>query len=315
MRKLLIITCLGLLLGCGSDSNSSEELSESTDVTGAETAEESAEEEGSEEEGGETATEEEGGEEASTEEGAESTESGTESTSTEEEGGESTESTGEEGSESIFIEEGGTEEGGETVVDTLAGFGEACVYSETCAPEIEDENGELIENPDWPDCLSAQCESGICSFPACSKFCETDEDCGDAADGPFGTQWACAVTNVTLTGKEIKQCRPGTTFDTCASNDDCPEGEACQIDYLNGAYGNYCLANIVDGAGVGEPCNTDPRYGDVQYCENGMCSGIGCLALCGSDDHCGDNPYFACRDDYFYSDLNQKFQYCSIFQF
>ena len=259
MRKLLIITCLGLLLGCADDSDTSEAAVESSDATVSEGDAENAEGSESEEEAGEeAATEEEGGEESSNSE-EEGGEAGSESSGSEA-GSESTESSEDEGDESIFIEEGGTEEeGGETPDTALAGFGEACVYSETCAPEIEDENGELIENPDWPDCLSAQCESGICNFPACTKFCETDDDCADAADGPFGTQWACAVSNVTLTGKEIRQCRPGTTFETCASNDDCPEGEACQIEYLNGSYGNYCVASIVDGAQVGEPCNSDPR--------------------------------------------------------
>jgi len=314
MRRLLLITMTGLLIGCGGGESSSDESQTTSDATvseeeGGEEATDEAgetsgetgttEEEGGEGEGTESTTEEEGGEEGA---GTESSEEGGESGTENSEAGE-----GEEGSESIFVDEGGTE--GE-VEPGLAAFGEACGYTDTCAPDIEDENGELIENPDWPGCLSAQCESGICNFPACSRFCETDTDCEGAAEGPLGAKWSCAVANVTLTGKEIKECRPGTAFAECTSNSDCPEGELCQIDYLNGDYGTYCFSAVVDGADIGEPCNRDPRYGDVQLCGNGMCSGLWCLGLCGDSADCGDNPYFDCQQDYFYSDLNQEFSYC-----
>lgn len=310
MRKILVLAACGLLFGCGGDDSASEDTS-STEIASEETP--------TEEEGGseETAAEEEGGEIATEEEGGTNTESsGEEGSTTEssEEGGEEGEPTGGEegaegegGEESIFVEEGG-EEG--TVEETLSAFGGPCGYTPECSPDMEDENGELVDNPDWPGCMGQQCDSKNCSFPACTKFCDTDADCEGAEDGPMGAAWACAVVNVTLTGKEIKECRPGSDFAICVSDSDCAEDETCQVDYMNGDYGSFCLGSVQDGALVGEDCNRDPKNGDVVLCANGMCSGTWCLGLCGSDVDCGENAFFSCRTDYFYSDLNQQFQYC-----
>ena len=59
----------------------------------------------------------------------------------------------------------------------LAGFGEACLPTEGCTP---DDFG-------WPECLDAQCASGLCQFPVCTQTCGFVEDKVNNATGEPGS--------------------------------------------------------------------------------------------------------------------------------
>lgn len=176
-------------------------------------------------------------------------------------------------------------------------LGGPCGPTPTCWVETTDEEGNVIENPDWPSCLGEQCLSGVCTMPVCTKSCETDEQCTAAYNGPMGTEYRCAVTSKTLSGKEIKRCVPGTALNACTSDDDCAFGESCQFQFINNTWGYVCMTSVKKGQLPGQSCNLDPTVGDVTFCANRQCYNFGCAAACdpGVEQPCGPDPYLECQ--------------------
>ena len=188
---------------------------------------------------------------------------------------------------------------------------------------------EEIGNPAYPGCLSDQCDSDFCIqnfvggefalLEACSVHCTivVDEinnasglpgadgvqdpgspftDCTSFVDdGPFGAaHWEC-VSFGAPGSPATAICVPGTTFEECSSNDDCPPSETCEITML-GTGGltvtQRCFAEKVAGtwggvSDVGGACNDDPFVGDRLLCNGGLCSTVsGCLTFCSDDENC-----------------------------
>lgn len=199
--------------------------------------------------------------------------------------------------------------------------------------------------PGWPNCLHEQCESNSC-LPAnsvalafrdvCTKSCviykdtnpangvndaDADfEDCAGAVDGPAGDTYRCV--NFAQPGQNpVGVCLPGTEFLNCVSDAQCPGDEVCEITNIGGAIGSRCMAPYRETAnwnatvnGLSQSCNENPNNGPVEYCEGGLCFGIGCVSLCatnadcdttkvrpgtgcGNDGKCLTNPAKACTTD------------------
>ncbi len=191
-------------------------------------------------------------------------------------------------------------------------YGAACGRKGQCQPLVDAPDGP-VDNPIWPQCLHAQCDSGLCLEPVCAAACtiakdEVDhagvpgpdgiddpdadfDDCAGAVDGPFGTEFTC----VQVSGPEEAKaayCQPGTTFAPCDAGADCPDGQTCQLQYVLGAYGARCATAPKGAVEISRYCNRNPELGDVAYCETGLCFGMGCTGFCTDDDDCGD---FECR--------------------
>ena len=191
-------------------------------------------------------------------------------------------------------------------------FGGPCELTDTCRPTMVDDNGDEVDNPDWPTCLAEQCETGICDLPVCIKDCETDADCEGAVDGPAGASFKCVTITTGGLGGGTKRCLPGTTFAACKGDDECPAGEVCGIGRVEGTWGMYCTTGIKDGVGLGEACNLDPGEGDVVYCENGICFNFGCSVACDPADGaaCGGDPSLTCQAKQYYSNVSTQFDMC-----
>ena len=191
-------------------------------------------------------------------------------------------------------------------------YGAPCGITDTCNPDATD----------WPACLNAQCDSGICrTIPfgnVCTKACaikadETDaqgnkksdgiedpdapaSDCeGAAANSPYGQDWACVQIGDPAAGGNQQLCQPGTTFGVCKTDADCPSTEACQLTYLNGNYETRCGARRQGSVEAGFPCNDDPAAGEVAYCASELCLRSGCTSFCTDAAQCAE--FQQCEQD------------------
>lgn len=192
----------------------------------------------------------------------------------------------------------------------LQEFGGACCYTGEDNPY----NPNCVwydDNYDGDVCLDGQCaDGGFCSSGRyCSRGCLVyadsvnnatgepgqdgivDPGAGDdciyyfPADGPFGTDYRCVnVRNPTQDPAGI--CRPGTDFADCLGDDDCPEGESCQVLFVRGVSEKRCMTKMKGSVGLGETCNSDPNGGEVSICSGPLCYSFGCADSCGDDDHC-----------------------------
>lgn len=193
------------------------------------------------------------------------------------------------------------------VVVPLAEFGEACGETAECQRTIDSPEGQ-VANPQWQACSNAQCESGNCQPPACSKSCtvtkdQTDSegnpgpdgiddpdaafnDCAGAADGIMGSAHTCVALLPPDQGQPLNWCLPGTTFKECSNNTECPGDETCQLLYVVGQYTSRCAAQPKGSVKIGQHCNENPVEGDVLYCETTLCFGLGCTGFCQSDTDC-----------------------------
>ena len=192
----------------------------------------------------------------------------------------------------------------------LKKYGEQCGRKGDCQPTILDTvNGGYIQNPDWPACIAAQCETGRCLEPSCTKDCEITSDkkdwqgnpngdgvedadaathsCDGAADGPMGTKWNCVMVTSPDQGNPVSICLPGTTFKPCAQNADCPTGESCQLQAVLGEYSLRCSgAPKGKNATASQNCNENPDDGEINFCDTNMCFGLGCTDFCAEDAQC-----------------------------
>jgi len=189
----------------------------------------------------------------------------------------------------------------------LPKYGAACGRKGDCQPFVNTPDG-FQDNPNWPACMNAQCASGQCFEPSCTKSCtitkdQVDhsgtagpdgiddpdaafDDCAGAVDGPMGANYKCVAFAPPDQGQPVNFCSPGTTFAPCVSNTDCPAAETCQLLYVLGEYSTRCAAAPKAPAKIGEFCNRNPEEGDVKYCETTLCFGPGCLGFCGDDNDC-----------------------------
>lgn len=185
----------------------------------------------------------------------------------------------------------------------------------------------------WPNCLHEQCASNSC-LPAnqvalafrdvCTQGCaiykdtspangvnDADapfEDCApdNVVDGPAGDVFRCV--NFAQPGENpVGVCLPGTEFADCTRDADCPSGESCDLTNIGGAIGTRCIAKYREtenwegttGA-LSESCNENPNEGAIQYCEGGLCFGIGCVSMCASNADCDTTkvrPGTGCGND------------------
>ncbi len=203
-------------------------------------------------------------------------------------------------------------------------LGAFCGITGACVP------GEA----DYPACLDAQCETGLCmantggggyvfalirdwgEVVSPNSFCTSDcivyaDDDGDSVNdadqqddcnppgivnGPVGNSMRC-VNFAGVDDNPQGLCLPGSNFDVCTSDSDCPSGEGCELTTIGGNIngGGRCIANYKAGAwgdvvGLGESCNRDPAEGTVELCESGFCFGgaTGCSTGCGTAADCVD---------------------------
>ena len=199
-------------------------------------------------------------------------------------------------------------------------FGGECQYLEDCQPYLDPDSSE--QNPDFPFCNYDQCEGGgPCSIPFCSKSCvmhkdtvnnatgvaEGDgiedadtpqDDCAGAVDGPVGTNFKCVALLPADQPNPVFQCQGGTTFKACVANTDCPDGEACQLAYINGFYQTRCMTAVKDefhgGVSVGKVCNGNQWDSDLAFCNSDLCFGVGCVDFCTANSDCMTNPGATC---------------------
>jgi len=195
-----------------------------------------------------------------------------------------------------------------------APLGSFCGITATCEPS---------NTAVYPDCLDKQCASRNClsnnqsAFllrDVCSAGCtisKDDDDNGvndadapndtcnptDIVDGPAGNLFRCV--NFSAPGDSpLGLCVPGTEFEECASDLDCPSGEGCELTTIGGNISFRCVGKYIDNdswnadvVGLSETCNDDPESGPVAYCASGLCFGIGCVSPC---DRAATDPNAGC---------------------
>ncbi len=199
-------------------------------------------------------------------------------------------------------------------------FGGECQYLVDCQPYLDPVTYE--DNPDFPYCNNDQCEGGgSCSTPFCTKTCvmhkdtvnnatgvaegdgiEDDDtpqnDCAGALDGPVGTNFKCVALLPADQPNPVFMCQAGTTFKACVANADCPDGEACQLAYVNGVYQTRCMTAVKDefhgGVAVGKVCNGNVWDDDLAFCSSDLCFGVGCVDFCTANSDCMTNPGATC---------------------
>ena len=215
----------------------------------------------------------------------------------------------------------------------LAKFGEYCGIADSCVPTLNDGT----DNPAWPACANAQCETNTCliSFGdagVCSKNCtvsqdQTDaqgnpgpdgiddpnagfNDCAGAAAGPYGTSFTCVQWVDPTQGQGLNLCMPGTTFADCKADSDCPTGEVCGFKYVQSQYVTKCQTAREGGVASGSFCNSDPYYGEVIYCANDFCRGGSCLTFCKETTDCASHQECEVGQQ-IYTNVEVLFDFCN----
>ncbi len=187
--------------------------------------------------------------------------------------------------------------------------------------------------PGYPNCLHEQCASNSC-LPAnqvalafrdvCTQGCtiykdtapangvnDADalfEDCApdNVVNGPAGDVFRCV--NFAQVGQNpVGVCLPGSEFADCTRDSDCPENEGCEITNIGGAIGSRCMAKYRETSewtgsvnSLSESCNENVNNGAVEYCDSGLCFGVGCVSLCASNADCDTTrvrPGTGCGND------------------
>jgi len=153
-------------------------------------------------------------------------------------------------------------------------------------------------SPTWPSCANAQCDGLECllisdTFGSCTKQCNADADCGNAAaNSVVGQSFKC------VTDGTNSFCLPGSN-NPCTSNSTCPSGEVCKLSYADTgatlAPSSVCQTATAGGAPAGGICNTNPAVGAIQVCANDVCLGSRCTSFCTSET-CGSSV-LSCAPD------------------
>lgn len=193
-----------------------------------------------------------------------------------------------------------------------ASLGAYCGPTESCTQST----------PGWPYCMMEVCESRKClsvgldvwlmrhiCTQECSIAADVDadgvndpgapDDCdfGTELDGPAGTAFRC-VRATSSGARGI--CAPGTNFNVCVRDGDCPPDEGCEPAYIGGEFALRCVARYRENetwpgttVDAGEACSM-PN----QYCRAGVCAEPGCAKLCSTDEDCGSEesgPRWTCQ--------------------
>ncbi len=191
-------------------------------------------------------------------------------------------------------------------------YGDLAPLGGPCGPQADcQEDGE-----NWPDCLDAQCATGLCRFPVCTMACAYGEDainnhdaspypdgvqdphlntCDGAVLGPLGSEYHC-VNLVPPGSPPAGTCLAGTTFAYCTTSGDCPEGEECSLLQVGGVTELRCIRGLDESVGVGEYCEEVGALDEVCVVPD-LCSSDGCTAACLEDSECMP-PETACVDGY-----------------
>lgn len=205
--------------------------------------------------------------------------------------------------------------------------GSYCGVTADCTAQIPDPSGgpDPVDNPNWPACAHAQCESNLCgslgqpgaiifNVPVCTRPCNITKDqldntsgvespdgvedldtpineCEGFADGPNGSDFRCVDFGHGLNQSGLSFCEPTKSFDSCQGNSDCPEGESCQFAVVGNSFTQRCAATQKSGtwfqvADISEECNGDPASGQQIECGGGFCYGLGCVPFCKNDADC-----------------------------
>ena len=187
-------------------------------------------------------------------------------------------------------------------------FGAACGPTDACSPPGDEQTGDQPTGA-WPACLDAQCATGACHVPYCTRPCQfakdsvdnvtgdtvadgiEDEDvpnsCSDAADGPVGTAFRCVNVAPSTAIDPIPFCVPGTTFAACARDADCPDGEVCDALTVDGETGLRCQgAAKSPTAPVGSHCSLAGGEERPLCAAPFLCTSDGCTAYCADDADC-----------------------------
>ena len=209
-----------------------------------------------------------------------------------------------------------------------AGFGGFCLESNACHGDIT-ATGDTA-TPTYPDCLDLMCETGECWGWWCTKACAPEKDevnnvsgapvpdgiedadststqCAGWAEGDAGGYdgpYRCVNLQQPAPGTQpVGYCMPGSDFRACGSNNDCPNGESCQVMLIAGALSTFCLQAPKNAKGIAEECNSNPLEGELGFCETDLCFGVGCTEFCVTDEDCAtftngcDTTAGTCTDD------------------
>lgn len=202
----------------------------------------------------------------------------------------------------------------------LAENGEFCGPTADCG-QLDFDNDASVDA--FFNCVNSQCRSGVClgysrsvaagTFPACSRPCDIypgndangdgieDEnvqlsDCSEFADGPAGANWKCVDFADPQQANRLTFCAPGTVFNECSADSECATGESCYLTSISGRYNGRCMANVkpsdaVPVSGMGQACNEYDAFDaeGLDWCEGGLCFGLGCVTFCGQDSDCSEN--------------------------
>jgi hypothetical protein len=213
-----------------------------------------------------------------------------------------------------------------------------------CEPRYEDPCEQPYNRPNGCPCTAgSHCLSGICpelfaiGVPMCTIECNTDEDCdfgdgyqyaceptpaGDICFRVCGPCWECPDMNICVSqeyladiGFENNICLDFRgEYDPCQIDEDCPEGEICQIISGGLDYLTYC-DEPYGSIPHGEEC--DPEFeipegaqppvagvcANVGVCFTAATSSLGgyCAGACMTNDDCiyettSEQVSFVCAD-------------------
>lgn len=189
-------------------------------------------------------------------------------------------------------------------------LGGACGQNATCEPFLRDPFSRqgTYANADWPACLNDQCREGDCIHGVCSRACRIGTDvvqngtgapfsdgiedpgvageCGDATDGPFGTEFTCVQRVGTEERGGQGVCLPQSSFAPCTASSQCPDGESCGYVRIRDNIEARCLRAPGEAATLGATCGFDARTGGTRLCDSWNCTTLGCTAACDGPDAC-----------------------------
>ncbi|MCO4762624.1 MAG: hypothetical protein KC502_14020 [Myxococcales bacterium] len=200
-------------------------------------------------------------------------------------------------------------------VEKKVPFGGACGPSKECVYPPSSAKQSVFDA--YFDCINDMCEDGRCRNGVCIKSCTISKDavhnfsgkpgadgvedptksseCDDAIDGPYGDKFRCVEfrdPSDVQNGQSNAFCYPGHSWKPCKGSGDCVGNNSCQIRYVFGQYGTFCVPKHKTPAGkkhveLGGSCNTNKYNGDVKICASNWCSSSwGCRAFCGDDSDC-----------------------------
>ncbi|MGM0555835.1 MAG: hypothetical protein ACQEVA_05610 [Myxococcota bacterium] len=133
------------------------------------------------------------------------------------------------------------------------------------------------------DCAADdECAQNLCMNAKCAGPCASEGDCSAASD------YACEITEVTLTGgtDNAEICVPPRD---CASDAECRVGEVCYIDRTNSGIESSCKDPNTGGGQLGDRCTEDTNC-LANLCYDGRFGQV-CSNPCSDDSDCPSAGY------------------------